>query len=90
MGISTTPVKEALRRLEQEGLVVSQPRRGAVVGPLVLTTPDEILEIRSHLEGLAARFAADRMTAEEKQALESELDDLDALYRDGTGPRIGR
>ena len=82
MGISTTPVKEALRRLEQDGLVVSQPRRGAVVGPLVLTPPEEILEIRAHLEGLAARFAAERMTAADKQALSAELDDLESLNRE--------
>ena len=68
MGISTTPVKEALRRLEQDGLVVSQPRRGAVVGPLVLTPPEEILKIRAHLEGLAARFAAEKMTGREGRA----------------------
>jgi DNA-binding GntR family transcriptional regulator len=84
MGISTTPVKEALRRLEQEGLVVSQPRRGAVVGPLVLTAPEEILEIRAHLEGLAARFAAERMTAADKQALSGELDELESLNRETT------
>jgi DNA-binding GntR family transcriptional regulator len=82
MGISTTPVKEALRRLEQDGLVVSQPRRGAVVGPLVLTPPEEILEIRAHLEGLAARFAAQKMTVEEKGALAAELEDLEALNRE--------
>jgi len=81
MGISTTPVKEALRRLEQEGLVASQPRRGAVVGPLVLTPPEEILAIRAHLEGLAARLAAEKMSAEEKRALASELEDLEALNR---------
>jgi DNA-binding GntR family transcriptional regulator len=79
MGISTTPVKEALRRLEQDGLVVSQPRRGAVVGPLVLTPPEEILRIRAHLEGLAALFAAEKMTAEDKETLSGELDDLEAL-----------
>ncbi len=83
MGISTTPVKEALRRLEQEGLVVSQPRRGAVVGPLVLTPPEEILTILAHLEGLAARLAAQKMSAADKQALADELADLEVLYRDG-------
>jgi DNA-binding GntR family transcriptional regulator len=82
MGISTTPVKEALRRLEQEGLVVSQPRRGAVVGPLVLTPPEEILAIRAHLEGLAARLAAEKMSDPDKQALAAELDQLEALYDD--------
>jgi len=81
MGISTTPVKEALRRLEQEGLVVSQPRRGAVVGPLVLTPPEEILAIRAHLEGLAARLAAEKMSAPDKQRLRLELDELEVLYR---------
>ena len=73
MGISTTPVKEALRRLEQEGLVVSQPRRGAVVGPLVLTSETEILELRADLEGLAARLAAVKMTPAEKERLQSQL-----------------
>jgi DNA-binding GntR family transcriptional regulator len=82
MGISTTPVKEALRRLEQDGLVVSQPRRGAVVGPLVLTPPEEILAVRAHLEGLAARFAAEKMGANDKQALLADLDDLEALSRE--------
>lgn len=79
MGISTTPVKEALRRLEQEGLVVSQPRRGAVVGPLVLTPPAEILQIRADLEGYAARLAAEKMTPAAKRSLADELEALDAL-----------
>ena len=85
MGISTTPVKEALRRLEQDGLVVSQPRRGAVVGPLVMTQPAEILELRAHLEGLAAGLAARKMSAADKRELAAELDDLEALYRTSAG-----
>jgi DNA-binding GntR family transcriptional regulator len=79
MGISTTPVKEALRRLEQEGLVVSQPRRGAVVGPLVLTPEEEILRIRADLEGLAARLAAEKMSPEDKRRLARRLDELETL-----------
>lgn len=86
MGISTTPVKEALRRLEQDGLVVSQPRRGAVVGPLVLTPPAEILEIRAHLEALAARLAAEKMSTERKRELARELVDLEALDRENGDP----
>ena len=79
MGISTTPVKEALRRLEQDGLVVSQPRRGAVVGPLAVTPPEEILQIRADLEGYAARLAAEKMSPEQKAALAQDLDTLDGL-----------
>ena len=86
MGISTTPVKEALRRLEQDGLVVSQPRRGAIVGPLVVTPPEEILQIRAHLEALAARLAAEKMPPDEKRALAVELDELDALNHDTDDP----
>jgi len=69
MGISTTPVKEALRRLEQEGLVVSQPRRGAVVSRLVQIPVEEIEEIRGVLEAIAARLAAERMTDAERDRL---------------------
>ncbi len=87
MGISTTPVKEALRRLEQDGLVVSQPRRGAVVGPLVLTPPAEILQIRADLEGYAARLAAEKMPATQKALLVDELEALDALVVTSTDDR---
>jgi DNA-binding GntR family transcriptional regulator len=80
MGISTTPVKEALRRPEQDGLVVSQPRRGAVVGPLVLTPAAEILEIRAHLEALGARLAAEKLTPGRERALAAELEALEALH----------
>lgn len=73
MGISTTPVKEALRRLEQEGLIVSQPHRGAVVGPLVSTPESEILQLRADLEGLAAQFAASKMNEAEKRALRAQM-----------------
>jgi DNA-binding GntR family transcriptional regulator len=87
MGISTTPVKEALRRLEQEGLVVSQPRRGAVVGPLVLTSPAEILQIRADLEGYAARLAAEKMAPAAKRTLADELAALEALAVDSADDR---
>ncbi len=80
MGISTTPVKEALRRLEQEGLIVSRPRRGAVVGPLVLTPEAEILELRADLEGLAARLAARKMTEAEKHALKRQLIETERAF----------
>lgn len=73
MAVSTTPIKEALRRLEQEGLVVSQPRRGAVVGPLVSTPEREILELRADIEGLAARFAAEKMDAPARAELRSQM-----------------
>lgn len=87
MGISTTPVKEALRRLEQDGLVVSQPRRGAVVGPLVLTPPEEILQIRADLEGYAARLAAEKMSPGQKALLADEMAELEVLATDSADDR---
>jgi len=79
MGISTTPVKEALRRLEQEGLVVSQPRRGAVVSTLVQIPVEEIEEIRGMLEAMAARLAATRMTDAELSRLQAIVEEMTRL-----------
>jgi DNA-binding GntR family transcriptional regulator len=73
MHISTTPVKEALRRLEQDGLIISHPRRGAVVSSSALTSVEEILEIRAYLEGLAARLAATKISASELLALDDQV-----------------
>ncbi len=79
MGVSTTPVKEALRRLEQEGLVVAQPRRGAVVSTLARIPVDEIEEIRGSLESMAARLAADRMTDAEIERLRTLVGEMAEL-----------
>jgi DNA-binding GntR family transcriptional regulator len=87
MGISTTPVKEALRRLEQEGLVVSQPRRGAVVSDLVTIPVEEIEEIRGALEAIAARLAAARLTDEELARLAGLVAEMAALTREMREPQ---
>jgi DNA-binding GntR family transcriptional regulator len=83
MCISTTPVKEALRRLEQEGLVDSRPRQGGVVSDVALTSVREIVEIRAGLEGLAARFASDKMTDLESAAMREQLERMRALTEAG-------
>lgn len=65
LGVSRTPVREALQRLEQEGLVKTEPGKGAVV--LGISTGDllDIYEIRIRIEGLAARYAARSITDEQ-------------------------
>ena len=60
LGVSRTPVREALIRLVQEGVAVEEPRRGAIVAELRLPDLVEIYEPREVLEGLAARLAAER------------------------------
>lgn len=69
LGISAQPVREALRRLEQDGMVVTLPRRGTVVADLGPDRLDELGRIRAALEGVAAALAAERMAPEELKAL---------------------
>jgi len=63
--ISTTPLKEALRHLEQEGLVVTRPRVGSFVSNDVMMSIEEINMVRSAVEGVAARLAATKIDKEE-------------------------
>jgi DNA-binding GntR family transcriptional regulator len=58
LGLSTTPVREALRRLESERLVVSRAHRDTVVAPLSLDTMEEVFAVRLCLDPLAASLAA--------------------------------
>lgn len=69
MGVSRTPVREAIRRLELEGFVVMIPRRGAYVAQLSLKDIADAFEIRGALEGLAAGLAAERATEDDIEEL---------------------
>ena len=72
MGVSRTPVREATRKLEKDGLVVIEPRRGAYVSDISVKDMVDTLVVRESLEGLAAALASQRITREE-------LDRLDAM-----------
>lgn len=71
--LSRTPVREAIKRLEQEGLVQSLPNRGTFVTELSAHDILEIYQIRERLESLAARIAAEQMTLDDTQALDQEI-----------------
>jgi DNA-binding GntR family transcriptional regulator len=77
--MSTTPLREALRRLEQEGLVELDAHRNARVRPLDATEARDLLELRHNLEPLAAELAAQRRTPADVSALEESLAHLEAL-----------
>lgn len=71
LGVSRTPIREAIRKLELEGLVIMVPRKGAYVADVSVKDMLEVLEIRAALEGLAASLAAERMTAKEIKSLKT-------------------
>lgn len=73
MGVSRTPVREAIRKLELEGFVVMIPRKGAYVASISIKDIADVFEIRSALESLAAGLAAERITEEEMEQLERHL-----------------
>lgn len=70
MGVSRTPVREALRQLELEGLVYITPNKGAFVAGITIKDIQDIYVIRSYLEGLCARWACEHITQEQIEELE--------------------
>ena len=65
LGVSRTPVREAIRRLETEGLVTMLPRRGAMVAKITEKDLRDVLEVRLALERLTIILACERITDEE-------------------------
>ncbi|NDO49657.1 GntR family transcriptional regulator [Lachnospiraceae bacterium MD335] len=71
LGVSRTPIREAIRKLELEGLVIMIPRRGAEVAQISWKSLKDVLEVRSALDALAIELACERMGQ----------DDLELLYK---------
>lgn len=79
--ISRSPVREALRALEQEGLAERESRRGVWVSHLSLANLDEVYTCRVVLEGLATELAAKNRTDEDIDAIMAAIDALEAAHK---------
>ena len=73
LGVSRTPVREALRQLELEGLVTIIPNKGAYVVGISKEDIKDIYEIRSRLEGLCAKWACSNITKEQLDELDENI-----------------
>lgn len=82
MGVSRTPVREAIRKLEKEKFVEMIPRKGAYVADLTAKDILDVLEMRIILEGFAAALAAERMTEDELADLISSYDKFEEAVKE--------
>lgn len=83
LGVSRTPIREAIRKLELEGLVIMVPRKGAQVAPFTEKDILDVLEVRASLEALAARLACKRMDDRAFLRLQLALTEYEYALRDG-------
>ncbi|HEY0832405.1 MAG TPA: GntR family transcriptional regulator [Azospirillum sp.] len=90
IGVSRTPIREALRRLDAEGLVDLVPNYGATVCAWTPRDFEEIFELRALLESHAAARAATRITAAGIEALAELCDGMDAAAQGGRPDRLDR
>jgi DNA-binding GntR family transcriptional regulator len=88
LGISRTPIREAVRRLEARGLVETLPNRGARVRVWTPEQVVDILELRALLEGRAARRAASKATPDDIATLSGLCDLMESAERRPGGPDI--
>lgn len=88
LGVSRTPIREAIHKLELEGLVTMIPRRGAEVAQITEKSMNDVLEVRRALDALCVELACDRITEEELEALEKACGNFGQAVRTGDVRKI--
>ena len=83
LGVSRTPIREAMRKLEQEGLVVMVPRRGAQVANITEKDLNDVLDVRIALENMAIEKACQYMTGEEMDSLREAVENFENMIEEG-------
>lgn len=76
LGVSRTPIREAIHKLELEGLVIMIPRRGAQVAKITQKSLQDVLEVRRALDVLIAELACERIEKDQIQSLKKAADDF--------------
>ena len=90
LGVSRTPIREAIRKLELEGLVTMIPRRGAEVAQITAKSLQDVLEVRKALDALAIELACDRITEVEMETLRTACIHFEHMIRTKDATKIAR
>lgn len=88
LGVSRTPIREAIRKLELEGLVTMVPRRGAEVAQITEKSMSDVLEVRRALDVLSVELACDRITPQELLELKKACQNFEHAVHTSDAKRI--
>ena len=88
LGVSRTPIREAIRMLEQEGLAVTIPRKGAEVAKMTEKDMEDVLQIRDVLDELAASIACEKISGEQLEELCQTMREFEESLKTGVITRI--
>ena len=90
LGVSRTPIREAIRKLELEGLVTMIPRRGAEVAQITEKSMSDVLEVRRAVDALCVELACERISEEELEALKAACDSFEQAVNSGDVKKIAQ
>jgi GntR family transcriptional regulator, trigonelline degradation regulator len=88
LGVSRTSLREAVRLLESQGLVINIPQKGLVVATMTRQEAEEIYQVRAAVEGQAGRLFAERANSEQQVALQEALSAVEGVLRSALVPSL--